>query len=267
MDKKKLFDKPKMKSSIILTAPAHYNSKNKSSFELNMNEEHIFTTQDLDNKQKLFDFISDKNKFCLKSHFDHNGTKEFLNGKDEAMKKIVLNENIEENGIKSSKKDSKNKKKILKMKSEGFILKNLKINKVSLNTEISKKNKKKKRISKSNKFLSNCGKNQLINLKHILDDFDLEEPSKWETLSPINKPNRKRKSVKEKVKKDKKERKERAKKKEKKDNDKSIISIVTVDSKLFNNKIDYDNYKRFVTKTDVPIFENILYELDVNKKS
>ena len=48
--------------------------------------------------------------------------------------------------------------------------------------------------------------------------------------------------------------------------DKSINSIATVNSKLFSNKNEYDNFKRFVTKDDVPILEDILVELDVNKK-
>lgn len=256
MEKKKQFDKPKTKSSIILTDSTHYKVKNKSSFELDMNEKNILTTQDLDNKQKLFDFISDKNKFCLKSNFDQKGTKLFLNGKDEAMQKIELNENIEDNWIKSTKKVSKNKRKMMKMKSEGFIIKNKKTNKKSIHTEISKKNKKKIKNSKSIKFLSTYGKNQLVNLKHLLDDFDLEGPSKRENLCSINKPNKKRKSLKEKNEK---------KKKEKKENDKSIISIVTVDSKLFNDKIDYYNFRHLFTKTDISIFEKILYEMDVNK--
>ena len=55
----------------------------------------------------MLDFISDKKKLCLKSHFDHKGAKRFLNGKDEAMKKIELNENIEENEINSPKNDIK----------------------------------------------------------------------------------------------------------------------------------------------------------------
>ena len=48
--------------------------------------------------------------------------------------------------------------------------------------------------------------------------------------------------------------------------DKSINSIETVDSNLFNNKKDYDNYKRLTTKDDLPIFRDILDELDSNKK-
>lgn len=261
MENKKQYHKPKMKSSIILTVPTKKNENNKSSFELNINEKHLLTTNDRDNKQKLFDFISDKNKFRFKSHFDHKGTKAFLNGKEEAMKKIELNENIEENQIKLEKIDKKNKKRMVRMKSEGFVLKNEKLNKSPISTEISNKKKKKMRSSKSNKFLTNCGKNQLINLKEIFNDFDLEELPKLETNSPINKPHKKRKTIKDKNEKVKKE------KKEKKNNDKSIISIATVDSKLFNNKIEYDNYKRLATKDDIPIFENILFELDVNKKS
>ena len=48
--------------------------------------------------------------------------------------------------------------------------------------------------------------------------------------------------------------------------DKSINSINTVDSKLFNNENEYNTYKYFLTKDDEPILEDILYELDLNNK-
>ena len=271
MENKKQCPKSKMKSSIIFTVPNIQNENNKSFFELNINEKHVLTIQGRDNNQKLLDFISDKNKFCFKSHFDHKGTKAFLNGKEEAMKKIELDENIEENEIKSGNIDNKNKykKKMLKMKSEEFLLKYKKGNKDLINTEVSNKKKKKLSNSKSNKFLSNFGKNQLINLKEIFNDLDLDEIPISETNIQKNKP-KKRKSIKvknKKEKKDKKDKKDKKEKKENKNNDKSVISIITVDSKLFNNKVEYDNYKRLATKEDYPIIENIINELDVNKKS
>ena len=267
METNKQYKKSKMKSSIILSVPTNPNVNIKSSFELNINERHASTSYYKDNKQKLLDFISDKNKLCLKSYFDHKGAKRFLNGKDEAMKKIELNENIEENEIKTPKNANKNNKKMMKMKSEEYTLKNNKINKKILNSEISNKKQKKMRNSKSNKFLSNVGKNQLININEVFNDFDLDELPKWETVSPVNKHHKKAKSIKDKIKREKKVKKEKKEKKEKKNNDKSIISIVTVDSKLFNNKKEYDNYKKLATKEDFPIIENIINELDVNKKS
>ena len=260
MKNKKYNTKSEMKSSIMLTEQSKKVEKKKSFFELNLNEKQALKEYDLDNQQKLFYFISDKNKFCLKSHFDHKGTKAFLIGKNEAMKKIELNENIEENRIKSSKIDKENKKKLSKMKSEGFATKNLKSNKNSIITETSKNNKKKKRNSKSYKFLTNCGKKQLINLK-LFNNFDLEGQSKLESPISIHKHNKKKKSVRNKIKNEKEENIE------KKNNDKSIISIVRVDSKLFNNKKDNYSYERLLSKDDIQIFQNILYELDVNKKS
>ena len=194
MENKKQCPNSKMKSSIILTVPTSQNENNKSSFELNIHEKHVLTTHGRDNKQKLFDFISDKNKFCFKSHFDHKGTKAFLNGKEEAMKKIELDENIEENKIKSAIIENKNKikKKMVKMKSEEFVLKNKKSNKDLLNTEVSNKKKKKMRNSKSNKFLTNFGKNQLINLKDIFNDINLDEIPTSETNIPKIKPKKRK---------------------------------------------------------------------------
>ena len=66
-----------------------------SPFEINLGKRYLLTAQDCNNKQKLLDFISDKKKITLKSVFDHKGTKAFLNEKNEAMKRIELDENIE----------------------------------------------------------------------------------------------------------------------------------------------------------------------------
>lgn len=67
-----------------------------SSFDTNIKERLVMTAQDLDTKQKLLDFISDKNKLSLKTNFDQKGTKEFLLEKNDALKKIELNEDIED---------------------------------------------------------------------------------------------------------------------------------------------------------------------------
>ena len=55
----------------------------------------ILSEKNLNSKQKLYDFISNKNKLSLKSKFDNIGTRTFLEEKDEAMKKIELNEEID----------------------------------------------------------------------------------------------------------------------------------------------------------------------------
>ena len=110
--------KSKRQSSkkIILQTEENIGNK-KSSLYFVLNKRDVLTTIDLNTKQKLLDFISDKNKLTLKSYFDHTGTKAFLHGKNEAMKKIELNENIEDIQIKKRKSDKKIKKKLNKMKS------------------------------------------------------------------------------------------------------------------------------------------------------
>jgi len=69
---------------------------------------YLNSQQKLDINQKLLDFISDKSKIVLKSCFDHKGSKKFLEGKSEAMKKIELNESILDKN-KSKKKKEKSK--------------------------------------------------------------------------------------------------------------------------------------------------------------
>lgn len=55
--------------------------------------------------------------------------------------------------------------------------------------------------------------------------------------------------------------------KEKKNIDISIHSITSVDSKLFNNNKDYENYKKVISKDiDYSLIKEIIFELDVNKK-
>ena len=232
--------KSKRQSSkkIILQTEENIGNK-KSSLDFVLNKRDVLTTIDLNTKQKLLDFISDKNKLSLKSHFDHRGTKAFLHGKNEAMKKIELNENIEEIQINKRKSDKKIKKKLNKMKSAAYMAK--------IGGNAHKKNKKKKSIS--NKYLTNYEKNKIILINKKFNYLDIENRLE----NSIHK-NKKRKSqnkiiIKSDI-----------------NIDKSINSIETVDSNLFNNKKDYDNYKRLTTKDDLPILKDILDELDSNKK-
>ena len=155
------------------------------------------------------------------------------------MKKIELNENIEDIQINKRKSDKKIKKKLNKMKSAAYIAK--------IGGNGHKKNKKKKSVS--NKYLTNYEKNKIILINKKFNYFDIGNRLE----NSIHK-NKKRKSqnkiiVKSDI-----------------NIDKSINSIETVDSNLFNNKKDYDNYKRLTTKDDLPIFKDILDELDSNKK-
>ena len=116
--------KSKRQSSkkIILQTEENIGNK-KSSLDFVLNKRDVLTTIDLNTKQKLLDFISDKNKLTLNSYFDHRGTKAFLHGKNEAMKKIELNENIEDIQINKRKSDKKIEKKLNKMKSAAYIAK------------------------------------------------------------------------------------------------------------------------------------------------
>ena len=266
MDSKKQYNNSQKQADKMLTLQPEKKSKqNLSSSNINFKEKQLLTVQYIDNRQKLIDFISDKKKLSLKSYFDQRGTNAFLNGKEEAMKKIVLNEYIEESNLRKEKKEKivkKIKKNIKKMKSEKLVLNNIYQNKLTKEETIKNQKKTKNRKSISNKYLTNLGENKLITLKEILNDVDLEEQINLESKSPVNKSHKKRKSYfNEKVIKSQKHNKI-----EKISIDKSINSIQTVDSKLFDNKMEYDNYKRLATKGDITLFEDILYELDVNKK-
>ena len=279
----------------------HKRRQRNLSFDINIKERIVITAQDIDNKQKLYDFISGgKNKLSLKTLFDHKGTKEFLRGKNEAMKKIELNESIEEsNKIKSkeinrkrisklksnksqkmlTKLDSinlnnvkKRKKNSLSTKNLGVLCKNklLSINQQHMMTGIEdgipdsmnhNKAKKRKKNSLSNKNLGVLYKNKLssINQQHMMIGFEDEiPPPNWETHTPINYRKKNRKSL---------SKKKNKSRKKNVNVDKSINSIKTVDSKLFNDKKDYEHYKKnFLNKDDTSFIEGIINELDLNKE-
>ena len=231
---------------------------------VNTKERYFSSVQNINNKRKIVDFISDKNKLSLNTCFDHEGTKEFLIGKNEAMRKIELDEELEEDFQKSKSKKGNHisKKKISKHKSDGFALKSN--SKKIFQTESSQKiklNKKYNSISTKNLTNNEDSKNNTI-FKEKFVQFNLKENSTNDDQimkSPVQTHKKKKSSL--------------NKKKPKKDNekeriniDKSINSINTVNSKLFNNEKEYNKYKHLLTKDDIPIVEDILYELDVNKK-
>ena len=216
--------------------------RNRSSpLENNLKEKYFLTAKDLDNRQKLIDFISDKKKFSFKSAFDHKGTKSFLSDKEVAFKRIELNENIEIINI--NDKEDKSIKKIRHRRSADYYLEN---NEVIIKQESIKKKKHKKHKSISTKIYGS----KLDNIKDKFMDFELEKLL-WEPKSPTNK--RKTKKLRE--------------KKKTKNNlinlinlDKSINSIETIEPKNNNNK-EYDK-----TRDDDPLIKEILNELDVTKK-
>ena len=220
-----------------------------SSFETNVKERLVMTAQDLDTKQKLFDFISDKNKLSLKTNFDHKGTKKFLCEKNEAMKKIELNEEIEDD-TSDEKKDSpsneKSHKKNVKFNIEGHKSSKIIIKEKAIN---------KKGNSLSTKNLNN--KLNKINENNNMPGFDeISKLPQWEPKTPVNSHKKNRKSL--------------SKKKTHKKNkneiiniDKSINSIITVDSKLFDDKKDFEHYKHLIIKDDdISVLEGIINELD-----
>ena len=218
-----------------------------SSFDINVKERLIMTVQDLDTKQKLLDFISDKNKLSLKTNFDQKGTTEFLNDKNEAMKKIELNEDIEQdivNRKKFSNLRTKSSKKCVKF--------NLEENK---SPKIKVKDNKKNFNSKGNSLSTKNLNKKLMNINESNNILDFESISKfpqWETNTPVITYKQKRKSL--------------SKKKTQKKNiniDKSINSIITVDSKLFDDKKDFEHYKHLIIKDDdISVIESIINELN-----
>ena len=224
-----------------------------SSLESNSDNRYTFTNNYLNNKQKLLDFISDKKKLSINTCFDHRGAKMFLNGKKEAMKKIELNDNLEETQIRN-KKDKNIKNKMNKTKSCTYLInkKNKDNNYINKDKSIIKNNKSEKKKAESEKYLTNWVNNKLKDLKEKINSFDNDYEFKPAPKTHIHK-HKKRKQKNKEIKKNNKEI------------DISISSNITVDSTLFHNKKDYDKYKRFATKDDVIILQDILCELGFNK--
>lgn len=237
------------------TQKCHKRRQRISSFDVNIKDRMTMTVQDIDNKQKLYDFISSsKNKLSLKTHFDQKGTKEFLHGKNEAMKKIELNESIEEkNNIFSKQTKRKSVSNLKNNKSQKMLnnLESININNI----------KKRKKNSLSTKNLEKLYKNKLsvVNQQHIIiGNEDGMSAPKWELHSPIICHKKNKKSL---------PKKKNKSQKKNANADKSINSIMTVDSKLFNDKKDYEHYKHhFLNKDDASFLEVIINELDLNEK-
>ena len=237
--------KPRKNTILYTIKTEEHTNKACSLTDINFKERNITTVQNVNNKQKILDFISDKNKLSLNTYFDHKGTKKFLIGKNEAMRKIELDEIIEsfEDNKKSSnlKKRSISKKKLSKQKSDCFNLK--------------RSSKKSVKIQSSKRIKLNKKLHFNLNEHSANDERASEIPER-----DHNHNHKKKKSslAKEKIKKN--------NKKEKINIDKSINSINTVNSKLFNNEEEYNIFKHLMSEDDIPILEDILHELDVNKK-
>ncbi len=210
--------------------------------DINFKERKVSTVQNINNKRKILDFISDKKKLSLKTFFDHKGTKAFLIGKNEAMRKIELDEIIElnEDDKKSSNLKIKSilKNKLLKQQSDGFNLK--RSTKKSIKIESSKQVKLKKKynsLSTKNLINNKDSKNNTFKKKFV--HFNLNEHlANDDRISEIyehynNHSHKKKKSSLIK----------KYNKKKRKNTNKSLNSINTVNSKLFRNEEKYNIFK------------------------
>ena len=119
-------------------------------------------TDNLNHKQFLFDFISDKNKIIFKSCFDKKGAKQFLSDKNKAMEKMEFSDEIlYENDKKKNNNKDKSKKK--KKKPRYSISDNLPHLKNKINekkSKISSKNIKNTHMVIKINYVDDDGKNQ-----------------------------------------------------------------------------------------------------------
>ena len=238
------------------------NNTNAKISEKNNNQIHLFTKQLPTNQQKLLDFISDKNKLILKSFFDNKGSNDFLSGKNEALKEIELDATISsaqnENNMKEEKTKSKTPKKVKKQKSSKS-KKKLKlcqedIKKENYELENSPKKRRKKKIisylhSNNDKFFVEKEKNKYkYEEESTYNNMHLKTMAETGSIVPKNK-NIKDKNNNIKLLKDTKI---------------SVFSLSTIDSKIFNNKIDFEKNKNYMDKDDSLL--EIIYQLKSNKK-
>lgn len=238
-----------------------------SEMDNNNNHQYCLTNQVQSNKQKLLDFISDKNKIIFKTYFDHKGAKEFLLKKNEALERIELdstieNEEFEKNENNSKHKDKSQKKATQKSHKNRKSIKSLnkENTKESLGIQsITTKKKKNKHMFSLNikKFSSSGIKNkneqESTGIKNIIGTMT-------QTGSIVPK-------CKNKIKIGTKNSSIKLRKKldvNMINNTKlSFNSECSVDSKVFQNKKDYEKYKNFMEKDDSLITE-IITELESN---
>ena len=202
---------------------------------------YLNTQQKFSINQKLLDFISDKSKIMLKSCFDYKGSKQFLEGKSEAMKKIELNESIlDEN-------QNKNKKKKVRVHSSlklNFLISDHLLNKMEDNKKYiscySINNNDKKSKIQNEEFINNniYLQNNYINKKNIKTSEKKKQKKHLDT-DYNNVPN---------------------------NLDLSIDSKVSLNSQLFNNYKEYKNSTKLISKDDIIFYEELLSELKSNKK-
>jgi hypothetical protein len=201
---------------------------------------YLNTQQKFSINQKLLDFISDKSKIVLKSCFDYKGSKQFLEGKSEAMKKIELNESIlDEN-------QNKNKKKIVRVHSSlklNFLISDHLLNKMEDNkkyiSHISTNNNYKISKLQNEEFINNNTylENNFSNKKNI-KSTDKKKHKKYLDTDNNNLHN---------------------------NLNLSIDSKVSLNSQLFSNYKEYKNSTKLISNDDIVFYEELLSELKSSK--
>jgi hypothetical protein len=202
---------------------------------------YLVTQQKFNTNQKLFDFISDKSKIVLKSCFDYKGSKQFLEGKSEAMKKIELNESI------LGENQNKSKKKKIKVHNS------LKLKPLINNQLLNKMEDNKKYIShistNNNYKISKLQNEEFINSNTYLENY-----------------NSNKKKIKSSEKKKQKKYLDTDNNNDYNNLDLSIDSKVSLNSQLFSNYKEYKNSTKLISKDDILFYEELLSELKSNKK-
>jgi hypothetical protein len=253
-------------SKLIFQTDYGISEKNKIT-EMDYNNTHqcCLNNQMQTNKQKLLDFISDKNKLILKTYFDQKGSKDFLLKKNKALERIELNTSLENEECEKHKSNSKHKNKIRKKtthkspKHKRNIKSLYKENsKESFGIQNPTKKKKNKQMSSLNlnKFTINGTKNK-NNVEEESTGVNKILGSKTQKGFMIPKFNSKIKnSVKNK----------KTNKLDENDNNDTQLSFnsdCSVDSTFFKNKKDYEKFKIFMEKED-SLITKIITELESN---
>ena len=202
--------------------------------------QYLITQQKFNINQKLLDFISDKSKIVLESCFDYKGSKQFLEGKSEAMKKIELNESI----LGENQNKSKNKKirvhNSLKLKP---LINNQLLNKMEDNkkyiSHISTNNNYKISKLQNEEFINNNTylENNYVNKKNIKSTEKKKQKKYLDTDNNNDYNNL----------------------------DLSIDSKVSLNSQLFSNNKEYKNSTKLISNDDILFYEELLSELKSSK--
>lgn len=251
--------------SIFRTEYGNSEKNQISEMDNNNNQQYCLTNQLQSNKQKLLDFISDKNKLILKTYFDRKGAKEFLLKKNKALERIELDTTIENEDNEKNENNLNHKNKVHKKKTHKSPKNRGKIK--SLNKENTKESLGIKSFStkkKKNKYMSSFSINKFtmngIKNKNELGSTEVNNilGAMTQTSSIIPKCKNKKKVGSKNC---------SNKKKKKLDLNKinntklSFNSEYSMDSNNFKNRNDYENFKNFIEKDDSLITE-IITELE-----